>query len=124
MSAAETDDVAQLSSELSVFLSTYIVTFRADAFCWNSTEGYLAVAVVGEFYTDKLGVSSSFIAILVALVVYEYLITIDQELAVVWKRQWTPASALLISLRWVMILSQVFHWLNVYPNVRALSLQT
>lgn len=53
-----------------------------------------------------------------ALVVYEYIITLNQEIVAVWKRRWNATSGLLISIRWVMVLSQILSWLTVWPNVR------
>lgn len=54
----------------------------------------------------------------IALVVYEYIITFDQEVVAVWKRRWNATSGLLISIRWVMVFSQILSWLTVWPNVR------
>lgn len=54
-----------------------------------------------------------------ALVAYEYLITLDQEVATVWRRKWTATSVLIVSVRWVMVLLQISHWLSVLPNVRS-----
>lgn len=36
---------------------------------------------------------------------YEYLITLGDEVDVVWSRPWTGASVLLLSTRWTMLLS-------------------
>ena len=52
-----------------------------------------------------------------ALVVYEYILTIDREFAVVWKRKFNATSALLISVRWMMVLVQVSGWMGVTPQV-------
>ena len=52
-----------------------------------------------------------------ALVVYEYLITFDREIAVVWNRRWTATSALLVFVRWTMVLGQLAGWLGVRPDV-------
>lgn len=39
-----------------------------------------------------------------ALAVYEYMVTIDQEVSAVWKRPVSAASVLLVSIRWAMLL--------------------
>ncbi|KIP03869.1 hypothetical protein PHLGIDRAFT_121223 [Phlebiopsis gigantea 11061_1 CR5-6] len=43
-----------------------------------------------------------------ALVVYEYVITFEQELAVVWRRKFTLVSLLLIVIRWTLLVEAVF----------------
>ncbi|GJE84685.1 hypothetical protein PsYK624_007610 [Phanerochaete sordida] len=48
-----------------------------------------------------------------ALVAYEFLITIQLEIDTVWRRPWTATSLLLLSTRWVMVLSAV---LNLVPH--------
>ena len=48
-----------------------------------------------------------------ALVAYEYLITFGQEVSTIWKRPWTAASALLLLIRWTMVLRQIMLWANV-----------
>ncbi|EKM56285.1 uncharacterized protein PHACADRAFT_207564 [Phanerochaete carnosa HHB-10118-sp] len=40
---------------------------------------------------------------LIALVTYEYVVTLDQEIAVVWKRKFTATSMMLLSTRWLML---------------------
>lgn len=52
------------------------------------------------------------------MVVYEYLITLDREVAAVWKRKFTATSMLLLSVRWVMLLIQIIDWLPPLPGVR------
>ncbi|GJE96360.1 hypothetical protein PsYK624_125550 [Phanerochaete sordida] len=50
---------------------------------------------------------SNYVAISqLALCVYEYAMTFDQEIAAVWRRKRTAASLLLLSSRWIMILGQ------------------
>lgn len=39
-----------------------------------------------------------------ALAVYEYIVTIDQEVSAVWKRPVSAASVLLVSIRWAVLL--------------------
>ncbi|EKM56356.1 uncharacterized protein PHACADRAFT_91681, partial [Phanerochaete carnosa HHB-10118-sp] len=41
------------------------------------------------------------------LVVYEYTITLGQEVAVVWKRRFTATSMLLLGIRWFMLLGSI-----------------
>ena len=38
-----------------------------------------------------------------ALTIYEYAITLPQEVNTVWQRKWTIASVLLISTRWILL---------------------
>ncbi|GJE85289.1 hypothetical protein PsYK624_013680 [Phanerochaete sordida] len=51
-----------------------------------------------------------------AMVVYEYLITLDREVAAVWKRKFAATSMLLLSVRWVMLLIQIIDWLPSTPG--------
>ena len=44
---------------------------------------------------------------------YEYIITFNQEVAVVWERRFSATSVLLIGSRWLMI---VFAYLVFYPG--------
>lgn len=55
-----------------------------------------------------------------ALVAYEYIITIWQEVEAVWKRPMSATSILLISIRWLMLLTQATAWRNISPNVCAI----
>lgn len=41
------------------------------------------------------------------VVLYEFIITFDQEVAVVWRRKFTATSLLLLGIRWLMILSPI-----------------
>ncbi|EKM56299.1 uncharacterized protein PHACADRAFT_207577 [Phanerochaete carnosa HHB-10118-sp] len=41
------------------------------------------------------------------LVIYEYLITLNQEVAVGWRRKFSLASVLLITTRWIMVLGPI-----------------
>ena len=43
----------------------------------------------------------------IALIIYEYVITFADEIEAVWKRPWTATSVLLLSTRWVMLLTLV-----------------
>ena len=47
-----------------------------------------------------------------AVVIYEYLITIDREVETVWWRTWTASSLLLLSTRWVMVLSSITQFIT------------
>ncbi|EKM48194.1 uncharacterized protein PHACADRAFT_214913 [Phanerochaete carnosa HHB-10118-sp] len=49
-----------------------------------------------------------------ALVVYEYLITFDQEVAIVWRRKITLTSAFLVILRWAMVVNAIIA--NIVPS--------
>ncbi|EKM56357.1 uncharacterized protein PHACADRAFT_140967, partial [Phanerochaete carnosa HHB-10118-sp] len=44
---------------------------------------------------------------MLCLVVYEFVITLDQEIAVVWRRKFTLTSLLLLSTRWLMLLNPI-----------------
>ena len=50
---------------------------------------------------------------------YEYSITFVDEIRVVWKRPWTLASVLLLSVRWKMV---VFSLLELIPVVAQFSI--
>lgn len=52
-----------------------------------------------------------------ALVAYEYVITLDQEISTVWSRKRTASSALLLSIRWVMVLNQVVSYIPASSKV-------
>lgn len=41
------------------------------------------------------------------LVVYEFVMTLDQELAAIWKRKFTATSLLLLGIRWLMLLNSI-----------------
>ena len=41
------------------------------------------------------------------LILYEYLITFPDEIRLVWKRPWTLASVLLLSVRWNMVVNSL-----------------
>ena len=56
----------------------------------------------------------------IALVVYEYVITLDQEISTIWKREWTMSSALLLSIRWAMLLNQIVAYVPASENVCSL----
>lgn len=75
----------------------------------------MGVAASGKF------VCTSFDTLLTcispALVAYEYIITLDQEISTVWGRKRTASSALLLSIRWVMVLNQVVSYIPVSPKV-------
>ncbi|EKM56312.1 uncharacterized protein PHACADRAFT_92217, partial [Phanerochaete carnosa HHB-10118-sp] len=49
------------------------------------------------------------------LVVYEYIITFNQEVAVIWRRKFSLASVLLITTRWIMVLGPI---LNTTPSAQ------
>lgn len=49
---------------------------------------------------------------------YEYLITFGEEVAVVWQRPWTATSVLLVSTRWVVVLTNVTGLVPAGPKVR------
>ena len=53
----------------------------------------------------------------IAVVIYEYLITIDREVEAVWWRPWTASSLLLLSTRWVMVLSSMLQPISPPSNV-------
>ena len=50
------------------------------------------------------------------LVVYEYIITFNQEVAQVWKRRPTATALLLLSTRWIMVLGPLIDILPSEPN--------
>ncbi|GJE88866.1 hypothetical protein PsYK624_049530 [Phanerochaete sordida] len=45
-----------------------------------------------------------------ALVAFEFLITLDQEVAIVWRRKFTLTSALVVAIRWSMVANVVLDW--------------
>ncbi|EKM57632.1 uncharacterized protein PHACADRAFT_77355, partial [Phanerochaete carnosa HHB-10118-sp] len=51
------------------------------------------------------------------LVVYEFLITIDGEVNIVWKRPITASAVLLGSVRWCLLLSIVLQLVPATPDV-------
>ena len=62
-----------------------------------------------SFVCRRAKYSASYISQLIArayiagLLLYEYVITFDQEIAVVWKRKFNLASLLLLAARWTMM---------------------
>ena len=63
--------------------------------------------------------SGSISLIEVALTLYEYAITFDQEVQAVWRRTCTVSSLLLLSIRWVMVLSAIMSLVSLLPRVSA-----
>lgn len=59
---------------------------------------YVCAAVVQSCSSSGLKIFFS------GLVVYEFVITLDQEIAAVWRRKFTATSMLLLSTRWLMLL--------------------
>ena len=57
-----------------------------------------------------------------ALTAHEYVMTLDQEVAAVWRRKWTASSLLLLSVRWVMVFVQVALCIPASSKVRVMVL--
>lgn len=75
-----------------------------DLFCrlmLSSIENYIQYCSTGE--TALRLDTATHADHISALVVYEYFITIDQEVNIVWKRSMNISSLLLLGVRWVMI---------------------
>ncbi|EKM56463.1 uncharacterized protein PHACADRAFT_207695 [Phanerochaete carnosa HHB-10118-sp] len=53
-----------------------------------------------------------------AIVVFEYLVTFDQELTCVWQRKFSATSVLLLTTRWVMIINQAIVWMPSTPKTK------
>lgn len=60
------------------------------------------------------------IAYLSALVVYEYAITLRQEIETVWRRRFSLLSLLLITSRWSLLLYVALGAAPAYPKVSAI----
>ena len=54
-----------------------------------------------------------------AALLYEHILTIEDEVRTIWKRSWTAASALLLSIRVNMLLTGITAFL---PSVRSIFL--
>lgn len=78
----------------------------------------VAQAERGTLLAEAIFGTSGAVAIMVLLPLYEYLITLDQEVATVWQRgrRLTFASALLVSTRWYMIIQSL---VNAMPACEA-----
>ncbi|GJE98327.1 hypothetical protein PsYK624_145550 [Phanerochaete sordida] len=70
----------------------------------NSTAGILEAYQVAQTY-DYTSVA------LLSLVAYEFITTVDQEVACVWTRRPSATSVLLVTTRWVMVLYQALQWI-------------
>ncbi|THG94849.1 hypothetical protein EW026_g6701 [Hermanssonia centrifuga] len=57
-------------------------------------------AIVAAFQAD---LDFSFQSCMVALVAYEYILTVNQEVAMIWRRRWTLVTWLFIANRYIMI---------------------
>ena len=57
--------------------------------------------------------------IFIALVTYEYVITFTQEVSTVWRRRFTVTSFLLLSIRYILVASQVIALANGMTTVCA-----
>lgn len=53
------------------------------------------------------GYSDAYCILNAGVTVYEYIISFDQEIAHVWTRKLNVTSFLLLSIRWVMVVTQV-----------------
>ena len=80
---------------------------------------YAGVAIIGERHGFSLHGFSSEHGY-TALVAYEYLITFHEEVATVWKRKLTATSLLLLSTRYVLILTQILTFVPASPAVGTL----
>ncbi|THG92749.1 hypothetical protein EW026_g8260 [Hermanssonia centrifuga] len=58
-------------------------------------------AIIAAFQANLVG---SFLACsMAALVAYEYILTVNQEVAMIWRRRWTSVTWLFIANRYIMI---------------------
>lgn len=57
---------------------------------------------------------------MIALVAYEYILTLHLEVSAVWQRPLTSTSLLLLSTRYIIVAAQA---LNVLPASRTVSIQ-
>ena len=48
---------------------------------------------------------------------YEYVITFDSEVNLVWKRRWSMSSLLLLTIRWFMVATVITSLLPSTPQV-------
>ncbi|GJE85324.1 hypothetical protein PsYK624_014030 [Phanerochaete sordida] len=71
-------------------------------------------SVVSQFYTSNLVQTAAS-----ALVCYEYLITITDEINVVWLRKFSPVSVLLVSTRWAILIETILELLPAAPDLQA-----
>ncbi|GJE98328.1 hypothetical protein PsYK624_145560 [Phanerochaete sordida] len=53
---------------------------------------------------------------LLCLVVYEFIVTLDEELTVVWRRRPTATSMLLLIMRWIMLLGPIVQTVPARPT--------
>ena len=49
--------------------------------------------------------------------IYEYAVTFDREVVHVWTRKPSASSLLLLSIRWIMVLTQVFNLTPPEPSL-------
>ena len=54
---------------------------------------------------------------MLAIALYEYGFTLSDEVAVVWQRRLTATSAMMLSIRWVMLLLAVLQLFPITPKV-------
>lgn len=45
---------------------------------------------------------------LIAFILFEYVITLRDEITVIWQRKWSPTSFLLLSIRWTLLVEAIF----------------
>ncbi len=75
---------------------------------------YINYAMTGQYTTFNV---HSFVIVnpfAIALVAYEYLLSIDQEVALIWRRKWTGATWLFATNRYLLIANVV---VAVLPGV-------
>ena len=80
-----------------------------DAVFWGTTS--LSVQVVGPSFAASTSTEHHFFENILVLMIYEYMLTIDDERVLVWQQKWTGTTALLVLNRLVMIMTAI--WLLI-----------
>ena len=82
---------------------------------FSATSDYAGIAANGEHISL---VKSMADLLWKAIITYEYLITFQQEIAVVWRRRLTATSLLLLSTRYTLMLTQLMDYIPPSDIVR------
>ena len=74
---------------------------------YSSIDGFCSVAVLGKRQCSVYSSSNPLPVLISALVLYDYLISLDQEVNLFWKRKFTGATVLFLLNKYLLVLSNI-----------------
>ena len=72
---------------------------------YSSIDGFCSVAVLGKRQCSVCSSSNPLPVLISALVLYDYLISLDQEVNLFWKRKFTGATVLFLLNRYLLLIN-------------------